>query len=288
MPKCKRTEVVPHSCWLLTSPWPGVFGTDINSARTYGRHWHATFGFGLMERGAHRSISGRGLVEASAGDVIAINPGEVHDGRPLGVASRRWRMVYLDGEFAASLAGQTGSFADVRLTSPTIQDQMLNRSLRVLLRRLECWSVTPLPAIDQSLACEEALVLTCGQLLNRYSTARPIREARCEVTRVRERLADDLIHTPSLAELAALVGLSRYQLLRRFERIYGMTPFAWQRQLRTERARALITCGRSLSDVAADCGFSDQSHMTRVFASHFCFTPGAWAESLRSRPAPRG
>lgn len=98
---------------------------------------------------------------------------------------------------------------------------------------------------------------------------------------MRERLADDLVHTPSLSELAALIGLSRYQLLRRFERVYGMTPFAWQRQVRTERARALIGEGRTLADAAADCGFADQSHMTRVFVAHFGFTPGAWAASLR-------
>jgi AraC-like DNA-binding protein len=287
MPNRNRPNPVPHTCGVFTSPWPGVFGTDIESARAYGRHWHTTFGFGLMQHGAHRSISDRGIVDAHAGDVIAINPGEVHDGWPLGVASRRWRMIYLEPGFVAALTGGTGPFGDVRLTRPTIQDQTLIRPLRNLLRRLERWSASRLHATDEALACEEALVLTCGQLLNRYSTAASTSEAQCEVARVRERLADDLIHTPSLSELAALVGLSRYQLLRRFESVYGMTPFAWQRRLRTERARALIACGRSISDVAADCGFADQSHMTRVFADHFGFTPGALAASLGLRSAPR-
>jgi hypothetical protein len=215
MPNRKRPELVRHTCSLFTSPWPGVFGTDIESARAYGRHWHTTFGFGLMERGAHRSISGRGIVDAHAGDVIAINPGEVHDGWPLGVASRHWRMVYLEPKFIAAVAGETGPFGDVRLTRPTIQDQTLIRPLRSLLRRLERWSASRPRATDEALACEEALVLTCGQLLNRYSTATSTSEAQCEVACVRERLADDLVHTPSLSELAALVGLSRYQLLRR-------------------------------------------------------------------------
>lgn len=104
-----------HTCRLLASPWPGVFGTDVDSARTYGRHWHTTFGFGLMERGAHRSLSGCGIVDAHAGDIMAINPGEVHDGWPLGVASRRWRMVYLDPEVVTAMAGETQSSGDVRI-----------------------------------------------------------------------------------------------------------------------------------------------------------------------------
>jgi AraC-like DNA-binding protein len=281
MGRREHLNAVAHTCRLLSSPWLGVFGTDIDSARAYDRHWHTTFGFGLMERGAHRSLSGRGVVDAYAGDVIALNPGEVHDGWPLGVASRRWRMVYLDPEVVTAMVGETGSAGDVRLTRPTIQDRTLIRPLGSLLRRLERWSASLHHATDEALACEEALVLTFGKLLNGHSTATSISEARSDVARVRERLADDLVYTPSLSELAALVGLSRYQVLRRFERVYGMTPFAWQRQVRTERARALIGGGRSLADVAADCGFADQSHMTRVFADHFGFTPGTWAASLR-------
>jgi AraC-like DNA-binding protein len=276
-----------HTCRLLTSPWPGVFGTDIDSARAYDRHWHTTFGFGLMESGAHRSLSGRGIVDAYAGDVIAINPGEVHDGWPLAVSSRRWRMVYLEPNVVAGMTEEAGSAGDLCLTQPTIQDRFLARRLQRLLHRLERWSASLHHATDEALGCEEALVLTCQQLLSGYSTATAPAEVQSDVARVRERLADDLVHTPSLSELATLEGLSRYQMLRRFQRVYGMTPFAWQRQVRTERARALIADGRGLADVAAECGFSDQSHLTRVFTHHFGFTPGAWATSLGGRPAPR-
>jgi hypothetical protein len=52
-----------------------VYATEIRSARHYGRHSHATFGFGVMGDGAQRSSSGRGMVDAYAGN----NPGEVHD-----------------------------------------------------------------------------------------------------------------------------------------------------------------------------------------------------------------
>jgi AraC-like DNA-binding protein len=277
---------VPHACRVVSSPWPGVFGTDIDSARQYDRHWHTTFGFGLMERGAHRSMSGRGIVDAQAGEVITTNPGEVHDGRPLGSMARRWRMVYLDPAVMASMAGEPETpGVDVRLTRPVIQDTTLLPPLRRLMRRLERWSAARHPSPAAALGCEEALVRACGLLLSRHSTATPTVDARGDVARVRERLADDLVSTPSLSELAAIVGLSRYQLLRRFEQVYGMTPFEWQRQVRSERARVLIGTGSSLADVATDCGFADQSHMTRAFVGHFGFTPGAWAAARRKRGA---
>jgi AraC-like DNA-binding protein len=278
-------ERVPHVCRVVSSPWPGVFGTDTDSAREYDRHWHTTFGFGLIERGAHRSMSGRGVVDAHVGEVITTNPGEVHDGRPLGGTSRRWRMIYLDSAVMASVVGPETPAVDVRLTRPVIQDTTLISVLRQLLRRLERWSAAPHSSPDAALRCEEALVLACGLLLSGHSTATPTAEAHGDVAGVRERLADDLVSTPSLAELAAVVGLSRYQLLRRFEQVYGLAPFEWRRQVRAERARALIGTGSSLAQAAADCGFADQSHMTRAFVAHFGFTPGAWAAALRTSRA---
>jgi AraC-like DNA-binding protein len=97
---------------------------------------------------------------------------------------------------------------------------------------------------------------------------------------VRERLVDELVHPPTLAELAAMTGLSRYQVLRRFERTYGVPPHAWLLRERAERARVLIGDGASLAGAAAACGFADQSHMTRVFTRHFGFTPGAWKRAV--------
>ena len=272
----------PHACRLLRSPWPGVFGTDIESARHYDRHWHTTFGMGVMERAAHRSMSGRGVVDAHAGDVITTNPGEVHDGRPLGRSSRRWRMVYLEATAMASMVGDGAMCsADVQLTRPVIQDRRLALMLRDLLARLDGWNGSS----DGALACEESLVVACGLMLRDHSTIRLDRQVGGDVRRARERLADDVDHTPSLSELAMLVGLSKYQLLRRFRRAYGVTPHEWLRQVRIERARASIGGGATLAQVAAACGFADQSHMTRAFVEHFGFTPGAWQRTVARQSA---
>jgi AraC-like DNA-binding protein len=86
---------------------------------------------------------------------------------------------------------------------------------------------------------------------------------------------------PSLLDLARLTGLSRYQVLRRFERAYGLPPHAWLLRRRAERARVLIRDGCTLAVAAVETGFADQSHMTRVFARQFGFTPGAWRRAAR-------
>jgi AraC-like DNA-binding protein len=97
-----------------------------------------------------------------------------------------------------------------------------------------------------------------------------------DLRQVRERLADAPLHAPSLEEMAGMTGLSRYQLLRRFERAYGLPPHAWLLSRRAEHALRLIRAGETLTDAAIASGFADQSHMTRAFARHYGFTPGAW------------
>ncbi len=272
---CMKT-LEEHRCLVSGSPWAGVYGTRIESARRYGRHWHATYGFGLLEHGAQSSASGRGEVDAYAGDVITTNPGEVHDGRPLGGPSRRWRMVYLDPDAMASMTGACVA-PDVEFTRPVIQDMRLRHALLRLFARLDDWSAIGADV----LACEESLVEACALLLHRHGTPAPLPEADGDVKQVRDRLAGDLLDPPTLSDMALMVGLGKYQLLRRFEKAYGVPPHAWLLQQRAERARGLIRDGSSLALAAAACGFADQSHMTRIFVRQFGFTPGAWQKGRR-------
>jgi AraC-like DNA-binding protein len=266
-----------HVCQVFSSPWPGVFGTVIESGHHYGRHWHATYGIGVMEHGAQTSASGRGMVDSFAGDVITTNPGEVHDGRPLGGPSRRWRMLYLEADALDAFADDMAR--DTRMTRPVIRDLELRRCLSALFVQLAAR-----PNDDAGrLATEESLVRALGLVLERHATISPARPVAADVSQVRERLADDPLHAPSLTEMSTMVGLSKYQLLRRFEKAYGVPPHAWLVQQRVEKARALIRRGETLADAAASTGFADQSHMTRWFVRQFGFTPGAWQQATAAR-----
>ncbi len=261
-----------HQVQLRPGPLPGVHAVLTHSDRGFGRHWHDSFGFGLMDEGAHRSASGRGSVLATAGKLIATNPGEVHDGLPVGDQARRWRMVHVGPEAMAALA-------DLRpgheITEPVFEDPVLHKAIRRLFQH---WDGKG-PSTERAL-WDEALTETCGLLALRHGNRRPAESARgldqSGLARARERLLDGLEHPPGLDELAALAGLSRFQLVRQFARAHGLPPFAWLQQQRLAQARALIAAGMPLSEAALVCGFADQSHLHRYFVRCFGFTPGAW------------
>lgn len=86
----------------------------------------------------------------------------------------------------------------------------------------------------------------------------------------------------SLQELAAAAGLGVRQFSRAFRDATGRSPHQYLLHRRVEQAKLLILQGLSLADVAVQCGFCDQSQLTRTFVRQTGTTPGRF----RHRGAP--
>ena len=80
----------------------------------------------------------------------------------------------------------------------------------------------------------------------------------------------------SLVELARMAHMSRYQLIRAFRTATGMTPHAYQLNIRINQARDWLRQGAELADIAYRLGFADQSHFQRIFKAHAGVTPGLY------------
>ena len=127
-----------------------------------------------------------------------------------------------------------------------------------------------------ALAAEEYLVRLAVPLLQiRNSPAGP-RGNPPAVAKAKERIDDDPASPVTLAELAALCGIGRFQLVRTFAREFGATPHAYLVQRRVRLARQLLLAGETPAGAAHGSGFADQSHMTRAFVRHFGVTPARY------------
>jgi AraC-like DNA-binding protein len=103
---------------------------------------------------------------------------------------------------------------------------------------------------------------------------------RGEPVRSAERIRECIHESGAALDLTTLAretGMSRYQVLRTFKRHYGAPPHAYQLSVRLARAKSLVMRGHALVDAATECGFADQSHLTRLFRRHYGVTPGVYA-----------
>jgi AraC family transcriptional regulator len=96
---------------------------------------------------------------------------------------------------------------------------------------------------------------------------------------VDEYLSGNLTSEVSLRSIAAAVGLSRHHFARQFRAATGSSVHDYVLERRLERARILLRRTRiPLRDVAAQCGFADQSHMTRIFRQRLDTTPARYRQ----------
>jgi AraC family transcriptional regulator len=89
---------------------------------------------------------------------------------------------------------------------------------------------------------------------------------------------------PTLAQMAAVVGLNLYHFARQFKAATGLPPHQYVIARRVERAKQLLHAGTNLSlaEVALHAGFSDQSQFSRHFKRLVGVTPGQFRTPARS------
>ena len=102
------------------------------------------------------------------------------------------------------------------------------------------------------------------------------------LARVEDYLDANLGDDVSLADLAALVGLSPYHFSRAFKAATGLPPHRYLIERRVARARERLEHGGDpIVDVALECGFSSQAHMTSTFTRQLGVSPGRYRKEKR-------
>ena len=266
---------------ILTRPscLPGLELLHASYRRqTFSRHCHDGYALGVIEDGAlafrylHRDHV------AGAGEINLVVPGECHDGRPAGTEGWTYRMLYLSPELVRDAA------RELELGLPDFRAGVLRDSgLATAIRTAHIHLADPVACILEK---ESHLLLLLTRWIHDHAERRgklgrkgPERTA---VKRAMEFLRAHSAEALRLESIAAAASLSPFHMLRVFTEATGQTPHAFLTQLRVDRARALLVSPMPLVRVAAECGFADQSHLTRLFRRQYGVTPGHYRKIVQN------
>jgi len=239
----------------------------------YSPHTHDTYVVGTIVSGCERfNIRGE-LHRAGSGDLVFVNPGEVHDGEPEGDYFT-YRMSYPSIALVKTLT--IDIFSRDKLREPYFRDPVVHDPA---LAALFGQSHAAMERAGRKLESDQAFLSAMSLMLTRYSdyrlAARPQPGfERGPVARAKDYLDAHFARDVGLAELAGEAGLSRHYLIRAFRKETGLTPHAYLTDRRVEAARKLLRGGLPPADVALQCGFFDQSHLNKVFKARIGVTPG--------------
>lgn len=161
----------------------------------------------------------------------------------------------------AELAGEPRSFADLR------------EVLEALERSLE-------PDAETA----RALVARASAIVVGARPAAPVQGglAPWQARKLRQHIDGNLDGNLTTAALGELVALSASYFGRAFKATFGETPHGYITRRRLEAAQhMMLTTGESLSQIAYQCGFADQSHLCRLFRRAVGAPPQAWRRANR-------
>lgn len=225
-------------------------------------HTHDDAHFLLLLNGAYLSTA-RGMPEVCTTRALVVNPpGTTH----------RDCFRGLDGRFfTLSIPADVWRNATDHRNLP---DHAIQLPASALVQATRLWHELRHWDGASPLAIEAGMQL----LLDAAAEQRPLdRFGPPWLERAREQLHDEWRRTPGLSELADAAGVHPVYLARAFRRRYGCSPGEYLRRCRMERAIALLHTPRiALADIAAACGFVDQSHFTHAFRRQHRCTPAQY------------
>lgn len=250
----------------------------------YPAHIHDALMVAVTEAGGSQIEAGGGPEEAHSAALLVVNPAEPHSSRMNG--SRRWqyRSFYLEQTAIADVMRGLGAGELPRFSRNMLHDIPLIRGFRALHHALE-------DGYAEQLRRRELLLETFGELAARYGDggAQVPMAPRDRVLLgsvidlMRDRHADHL----TLADLAAVAGLTQFQLIGLFRKGVGMTPHAYLTQIRLESARAALRQAMPIAEAAIHAGFYDQAALTNAFRRCHGITPLQFVQAARAWPGRR-
>ena len=88
-----------------------------------------------------------------------------------------------------------------------------------------------------------------------------------------------------LEDLAAEVGMSTRNFIRRFKNATGVSPLIYLQKLRVATAKRLLEAGaESIQEVSRQAGYEDQIFFRNLFKRHTGLTPGEYRRRFGRRP----
>ena len=249
---------------------------------SFPKHSHDYYAFGTILNGAERFMTRGTNYVAARGQLLMMNPMQVHDGGPASDDGYQYQIMFIDpkvfGDLVTELSPKNSGlpfFGNCVVNDPELHLQL--QDLHRLFRPDD-------DGANSLLERDSQLLYSAARLALRHADAPPyLYQPGLEDKRVQaviDYMAAHLDANMSLDDLAMITGLSRFHLLRVFRAATGLPPHTYFNHMRLRRAKRLLFDGASIADAAAATGFADQSHLNRHFKTMWGVSPGAFIASL--------
>lgn len=246
---------------------------------TYDKHAHEEYAFGVTLSGRQDFFSSGAFHRSTPGNVIQLNPDEVHDGHSGVEEPLSYVMLYIHPRQIEPLLAEAAgisSMGDLRMRETLMQDPVLRNHILELVRLIA-------GGVGSRIEQEHLLYQMASRVVQRVGRYQPderVRRADRLLVQAKAFIHENVDADLSLDDLSEAANLSKYHFVRLFRRQYGITPHQYLINCRINAARSALETGVSLADVVYRYGFSDLSHFNRRFKRIYGMTPKQYQASV--------
>ena len=104
---------------------------------------------------------------------------------------------------------------------------------------------------------------------------------RSELIELKDSILDQPENLYLIEEMSRDTNISPFHLIRKFKKMYGLTPHQFQIQCKVRKAQKLLEEEKSVCEVTYDAGFCDQSHLDRCFQKIVGLTPKEYKDATK-------
>lgn len=218
-------------------------------------HFHDNLILCLIMQGGNQESRKSKDVQALPGKIMLYNPGEVHRNRHTAHPSKNLNLEIKE-TFLVKNDLQSVNFDRANVKNVDMQFQLLK-----IYQELSLGDLYASEAVNAALLA----------LFDSKSKDLP---AASWLTQIREILSDRWDEFISLKSLSQELGVHPVTISKAFPKYFNCSLGDYMRKIKVDRALDYLGhTQKTMTEIAFDCGFSDQSHFIRVFKAYIGLTP---------------
>ncbi|WP_084388843.1 AraC family transcriptional regulator [Fusibacter sp. 3D3] len=227
----------------------------------YKPHLHSELAIGIIEKGDTVLTINEVDYEFGEGDAVIIMPYVVHNCQPKDIHNWSFTMIYLEDSFRDALADALSP--DLKIGIAKLGQSEYNKIK----------NLTSILKSERDDFLKEVEIIDCINTIVDSIEVRISKEHDLVMERIRVYIEAHFLDSLSLDEIATEFDFNKFNLIRRFKRLYNVTPSAYQLQLKVNHAKHLLKSENNLVKVALEAGFYDQAHFSKEFKKATGMTP---------------
>ena len=225
-------------------------------------NWHENIELIYCVDGKGWAVINSNPIEINRGSVLAINSGDIH-----------YFMSSMEGMNYYCLIIDSGFLKEFGIDVENISfcEEITDDQGEHFFQRL-IWEMEQQQPYYKTVVRGE-MIAYMAYLCRNYTVEKRNREnnsqIKCGLTYIKEHFTESL----SVELIASQAGFSRFYFSRQFKLVMGMSVMKYVEFLRCRYARGLLENGATVSEAAAESGFSDLSYFAKVFKRQYGMVP---------------